>query len=750
MADDNKIIAELIVTGIDKAKADFGIITQESDKVVTNVEQIGTASTQAFNESVKGTTSFKAQLKTLQTELIASTIQLKEMEQAGQAGTDGFKKLEKQIEELRKKAGNLKDAISDASDEIKRAGSDTAGLDKALRTVGTATAAFQVFEGAATLAGKGNEDLQKALVKLNAVMAITQGLQQIQNELTRNDSIFKGLAAKATAAYNLIVGESTGALKAFRIALAATGIGLAVVAIAALVENWDKLKKVIGLSTFDLEQFNKALEEREGFQKGLEKGYQRELAEMKLNGKTEEEITRKAIELAKKQYDDGVGYLNDLRNKRMEAYGDKKAIEEIDKEIAKQQDKNFAADMTRVQGEITLNNILARNKKQAEEDAKKAVAEAAKAAEDYKAALESARKIQTDTFNENNIERYTEALENLKKQIFAIASGDIELGLNPKKNPQIQYLLDEYERLKKLLESSQFQLNNLFPIDRQEKQNVKLEERAKLEERINEELRKRNQAEQQMADAAPTREQVVLKAVEKALTFYDAIQNTISQTTNLISNATQIRAEKELASLDNKRKRGIISEKQYERESAKVKNEAARKQRAADVANAFAMIPQAVLSAYISGYKISPIAAGILAGIAGAFATAQAALVAAAPLPKFRHGGSVAKRLGLIRGKTHEQGGVPIEVEGNEFVMSKRAVQKYGVDFMDSINNLKVSPVVTMAGKMEKAGKTDYKLYEHLATMGSYMKSDYRANEITNSILKEINYGIKNNRRTYV
>jgi hypothetical protein len=242
-------------------------------------------------------------------------------------------------------------------------------------------------------------------------------------------------------------------------------------------------------------------------------------------------------------------------------------------------------------------------------------------------------------------------------------------------------------------------------------------------------------------------------AFGKAQEYYGLIQSTIGQTLSTISNATQIRAEKEIQSLEQKRKRGLISEKQYENEVAKIKNEAAQKRRQVEIANAFALIPQAVLQAYIAGLSIgglaAPIVAGVLAGVAGAFATAQAAMVAAAPLPQFREGGSVAKRLGLIRGKPHEQGGVPIEVEGDEFVMSKQAVKHYGVDFMEKVNKLKLSPVVTMQQRIENMKQSDYKLYEHLSTLGSYMKQDYRANESGNKILRDI-HGALNRTTRYV
>jgi hypothetical protein len=48
-----------------------------------------------------------------------------------------------------------------------------------------------------------------------------------------------------TAAYNVVVGASTGALKLFRIALVSTGIGAAVVAVGLLVANFDKVTKAI-------------------------------------------------------------------------------------------------------------------------------------------------------------------------------------------------------------------------------------------------------------------------------------------------------------------------------------------------------------------------------------------------------------------------------------------------------------------------------------------------------------------------
>jgi hypothetical protein len=105
--------------------------------------------------------------------------------------------------------------------------------------------AFAVAQGTAALFAEGNEELQEALVKVQASLALLQGTEQAVQLLRKESAAGQALLTARTAAYNVVVGASTGTLKLFRIALAATGIGLAVVAIGALVANWGKLTKAV-------------------------------------------------------------------------------------------------------------------------------------------------------------------------------------------------------------------------------------------------------------------------------------------------------------------------------------------------------------------------------------------------------------------------------------------------------------------------------------------------------------------------
>lgn len=137
-----------------------------------------------------------------------------------------------------RRAAELTDTIGDVRDKIKQLSSDTRGLDLMVEGVTAVGAGFQLAEGAMALMGDESKEMQQTLIKLNAVMAISNGLQQVGEVLTRKGGI-------AQLLYSTAVGTSTGALKLFRLALIGTGIGALVVLLSVLVANWDKVKKSV-------------------------------------------------------------------------------------------------------------------------------------------------------------------------------------------------------------------------------------------------------------------------------------------------------------------------------------------------------------------------------------------------------------------------------------------------------------------------------------------------------------------------
>jgi hypothetical protein len=183
------------------------------------------------DSTAQGTTSAKQRLRELQKTLI-------DMSLAGQEGTKAFKQMEQE-------AGKLKDQIGDTSQRIKTLASDTVRIDTFVSAVQGITAGFQIAQGAAALFGSENEDLQKSLLKVQGAMALATGVQQVANLLNKDSILITQGQAAAQALYATAVGASTGAMKAFRIALLATGIGAAIAAVGLLIAKWDDLTAAV-------------------------------------------------------------------------------------------------------------------------------------------------------------------------------------------------------------------------------------------------------------------------------------------------------------------------------------------------------------------------------------------------------------------------------------------------------------------------------------------------------------------------
>jgi len=236
----------------------------------------------ALNAAAGETTSLKAQLR----EMVA---QLAQMKVAGQDNTEQYLALAEQ-------AGKLKDAIADANQEVKNFGSDTSTLDGVLSLAGGVAGGFAAMQGAAALFGDESEELQQTLLRVNAAMAILQGLQQLQITFQKESAaatLANTIATKAqtaaTVIYNFVVGSSIGLMKAFRIALAATGIGLAVILILELVEAFKKSNEETRKANQLLEQQKELVE---AFNKGVQDGIEIEQARAEAAGKAQSDIIR--------------------------------------------------------------------------------------------------------------------------------------------------------------------------------------------------------------------------------------------------------------------------------------------------------------------------------------------------------------------------------------------------------------------------------------------------------------------------
>lgn len=212
------------------------------------------------------------------------------------AGKDAFRNKKQELAALRneldslvpgtreyavafQKAADMTHTLRERQEMLRYSAADLGTqLDNA-RAIGASLAGgFSALNAIMTLTGDKNEDLQKAMVKLQAGMAIVQGLQGLEGMTKRMKGLVAGMTEMIfqTNATTTAVGAETTAIgantvaqeanavatttatvatKAFQKALIATGIGAIVVLIGSLIAHWEDLKDMIGLSNEKLGAF---------------------------------------------------------------------------------------------------------------------------------------------------------------------------------------------------------------------------------------------------------------------------------------------------------------------------------------------------------------------------------------------------------------------------------------------------------------------------------------------------------------
>jgi hypothetical protein len=109
-------------------------------------------------------------------------IELVEMEAAGQRGTAEYRALQAE-------AAKLTDAWGDAQAQASILANDQRGMQGIISGLTGVTGAFTAAQGAVGLFAGENEHLQQIMLKVQSLMAITMGLQQVQQTINK-DSAF--------------------------------------------------------------------------------------------------------------------------------------------------------------------------------------------------------------------------------------------------------------------------------------------------------------------------------------------------------------------------------------------------------------------------------------------------------------------------------------------------------------------------------------------------------------------------------
>ena len=180
----------------------------------------------------------------------------------------------KEATEAAKRAGQLRDQI-DLSNQLINGFNPDTKFKAATSALSGLASAFGGLQGAIGLFGVESEDVAKTLLKVQSALALSQGLEAL-GELKDSFNVLKSVVLDA--------------LKAIRVGIGATGIGLLVIAVSALVTYWEDIKGLVsGVSSEQKKLLTETQKTADAQKKNLDAITESENI-LKLQGKNEKEI----------------------------------------------------------------------------------------------------------------------------------------------------------------------------------------------------------------------------------------------------------------------------------------------------------------------------------------------------------------------------------------------------------------------------------------------------------------------------
>lgn len=371
---------------------------------------------------------------------------------AAKDGADATKQLRDQIKQYRNEVleaeegteewtramenlANAQFELRDINEQARYSATDFGEqLGNVTRITQGVAAGFSAANAAVALFGGESEDLQKVMVKLQAGIAIVQGLQGLE-----------GMNKSVTGLSNAIKSKLIPSIKNAATAMGTAGwvsvILIAVTAITALVMQLIKMNKEVDIAEQAYNRLNNKLTSTSKSIQQLQREHKRELDLMKAEGATEEQLINQRIKNTEKYRDLVWQNVKDLR-RQIEVEQDETRKDDLTKSLEKAELEyyNYVQDIADLQNNLKVLEIQA-NKT------------AAATAEILANAPESTLTGDEVTFDEtpkvtDNTQIKTKSNGAADKYGYAIAAKELTL----RKQLSQALLLDDEERYKKEIE----------------------------------------------------------------------------------------------------------------------------------------------------------------------------------------------------------------------------------------------------------------------------------------------------------
>ena len=378
-------------------------------------------------EVTQETTSLRQQVRELRKEMESCAVGSKEYNDALAKLATTTHDFKDQQEAIRNSAGDLGTALSNVQ--------------------GVATgivSGFSAVNAVMTLTGSNTEDLQKAMVSLQAGIALVQGMagleglpKTINATVTSLKSLFTATTKETAATGALATSQgilatvTKGVSKAFKglkTALLSSGIGGILVLIGALVTGMSALVGVIRNNLQAENEFKDANEQLNQSFDAQNHALDNEIKLMKASGKSQEEIIKAKQKLTAAQIKETEATLENANARLTQLkndsawkkfwHGENKVIKELEEKTIPELEATLeklntkATDLTYEykEAEINTQNELKNNREQA---ANNAIQTAKRVSEERKKFLEDVEKTAEDSFKKI-LEEYKGLIGNIK------------------------------------------------------------------------------------------------------------------------------------------------------------------------------------------------------------------------------------------------------------------------------------------------------------------------------------------------
>jgi len=612
----------------------FGELSAEAKDITATInaqvlQGVADAMAEMGNEAQKGAGKFKS--------LKAELRELKAQIASGSLGA-------KELREATKRAAELEDQIGDVSEKVRALASDTKYIDAAVTAMKGFAAAGAIAQGSMALLGSENEDLQKTMMKVQAATAVLMGVQEMATIVT-GQSAAKTLFLDAAQKVAAVSSKALGITISTSMAAATMGLSLVIGAIAVLSSDLadanEEVKK-------NVDESDRILADAEQMRiKRKMKGKEQDIALEKLAFEREKANLNKMIDERKISEDAYMKMFVEL------SLGHQQNLADIDKKYKDE--------------ELKRQKDLHSKKK----------AERKKDAEDEEKDLERRQQL-----NKAAEER------DLRSQLAAL---QLEALNRKETNDEIAAMLaDNYDKQIELRKQLLI-LNESLTLKELELEQAKLDEEAKvyratLAAKV---LAAKNANQEITTDT----EEATKKQTDYVQQYADAATSIMTTLLQTNKELTQRQLEAQLGAIQEERDTALRTidlteaqrlkiEERYRQQEKRIKEQAFKQQKQADVIQATINTALAVSRALAT--PPSPnVAAAVAAGIAGA---AQVALIASQPLPRFAKG----TEQFITDGTGTSDSGLAWLSNGERVVPASINSEYWGA--LSAIHNRKVSP----------------------------------------------------------